>query len=583
MRHFVGPFLALVLLVIGGLAPASAQGNAWLQVEALRTLSEAEQRARFYGRSFDNVAGFRLGSGWYAIALGPYEEPLARAELVALRNAGLIPADSYVADSSDYDRRFWPVGAGALSPTVPQPEPTEAQPQQAAAPPGPEYVPDESPAEARRSERLLDGEERRDVQRALQWFGFYSAGIDGAFGRGTRSAMAEWQAAQGYPVTGVLTTLQRQELISDWRAPFDALGLAPVRNTEAGIEVIMPTARVANARTEAPFVHYDATDASGMRVLLISQAGDEATLFGLYDVMQTLEIVPTEGPRERSARAFTIRGTSPDLESHTEARLEDGAIKGFTLVWRDGEPRVMERVIDEMRDSFTRLAAVLPDAAQAGDTRQPRVDLLAGLQLRRPERTRTGFFVDGQGAVLTTDEAVASCGRVTLGEETAAQVAARDAALGLALLRPETELAPRQVAAFRSATPRLRAEVAVAGFSYGDALRLPLLTYGTVADTRGLAGEETLARLDLAALPGDSGGPVLDSGGAVVGALAAAAAAGARQLPEGVAFAVDGAAILRFLTEAGLSPRAADGMAPRAPEQLADLAADMAVQVNCWE
>jgi len=320
-----------------------------------------------------------------------------------------------------------------------------------------------------------------------------------------------------------------------------------------------------------------------MRVLLISQAGDEATLFGLYDVMQTLEIVPTEGRRERSARAFTIRGTSPGLDSYTEARLEGGAIKGFTLVWREGEPRVMERVIDEMRDSFTRLAAVLPDAARAGDTRPPGVDLLAGLELRRPERTRTGFFVDGEGAVLTVEAAVSGCSRVTLGEGTEAQVAARDSGLGLALLRPDAPLAPRAVAAFRSAPPRLRAEVAVAGFSYGDALALPLLTYGTLADTRGLNGEENRARLDLDALPGDAGGPVLDGSGSVVGALAAPGAEGARRLPEGVAFAVDVPAIVEFLSEAGLSPRVAEASAPRDPDALAALAADMAVPVNCWQ
>ena len=40
-------------------------------------------------------------------------------------------------------------------------------------------------------------------------------------------------------------------------------------------------------------------DGSGVRVLLISQSGDQGTLFGLYDIMQTLEIVPMEGPRDR--------------------------------------------------------------------------------------------------------------------------------------------------------------------------------------------------------------------------------------------------------------------------------------------
>jgi S1-C subfamily serine protease len=587
VRHPVGSLLAALLLALAIVSPARAQQAeaAWLQIEAVRTLSEAQARAQAYGRSFDNVAGFRLPSGWYAIALGPYAESLARADLVALRRAGLIPSDSYVADASEYGQRFWPVGAGARA--APGTAPSETRPSQEAAAPAepapPDYVPDETPAEARRNELLMSGAERREVQEALQWFGHYAAAIDGAFGRGTRRAMSEWQAAQGYPVTGVLTTRQRRQLVEAYAAPFEALGLAPVSNAEAGIEMVMPKNAVSYARTEAPFVHYDAVDGSGLRVLLISQSGDEATLFGLYDIMQSLEIVPPDGPRERGARAFTLRGVSPDLSSHTEARLEDGAIKGFTLVWREGDPRVMERVVGEMRDSFRRLPGVLPDAARAGETAEQRIDLLAGLQLRRPERTRTGFYVGRDGAVLTTSAAVDGCARVTIGPETAARVEARDAMTGLALLRPETVLAPRQVAAFGAGTPRLRSEVAVAGYSYGDALSLPLVTYGTLVDTRGLDGEDSVVRLSLDARPGDAGGPVMDAAGRVVGALQAQEDDGARRLPEDVAFAVDVPTIVEFLSGAGLLPSAAEAAEPRSPEDLVDLAADMAVQVNCWD
>lgn len=595
MRLVTALVLCLALAAVLGLGRTEAQAQSgaegrWLQVEALPTLSEAQARARDYAAQFDNVAGFRLNSGWYALALGPFDADLARAELVALRRAGLIPPDSFVALPNAYSGQFWPVGTDALA-AAPRsapvddmvtdaPQPLAAAPQE---PEPPEYVPDETAAEARRSERQLLPEERRDLQRALQWFGFYNAGIDGAFGRGTRSAMAEWQAAQGYDVTGVLTSGQRAELLAAWQAPFDALGLRVVRNREAGVELLMPMDRVAYARTEAPFVQYDSAGDSGMRVLLISQAGDEATLFGLYDIMQTLEIVPEDGPRARQRRSFTLRGTSPDLSSYTYAQLSNGAVKGFTLVWRDGEPRVMEEVIERMRDSFAVTPAVLPDTARDGDASAPRIDLLSGLEIRRPARVRTGFFVDGLGAVLTASEAVAGCARVTLGEDIAAAVAAADPDRGLALLRPEERLSPLSVAAFRSGQPRLRAEVAVAGYAYGDVLSMPLLTYGTLADARGLDGEEDVSRLDLTAQPGDAGGPVFDSSGAVLGILREGRQDGPRRLPEGVAFAVDVPAIAEFLGEAGLAPRAAEPRDPIPPEALADLAADLAVRVSCWE
>lgn len=573
---------ALVLVPAMAGAPVRAQEAVWVQIEAVPTLAQGEARAQAYAARLDNVHGFRLPTGWYAIALGPFDPGLARAELVALRRAGMIPGDSYIAQSTAYRQPFWPQGI-TVTPIAPA-VPGAVVPPQETARPLPEIArPDETPQEARRGERLLSGQERRDLQEALSWFGHYAAAIDGAFGPGTRRAMASWQAAQGYDPSGVLTTGQRAELIAAWRAPFDALGLAMRRDADAGIEMLMPTAQIARARVEAPFVHYDATEDSGMRLLLISQSGDEATLFGLYDIMQTLEIVPSAGPRERRAREFSLKGQSPDLTSYTHARLVDGAVKGFTLVWREGDPRVMNAVVAQMKDSFTALQAVLPDTAREGDVSEPRVDLLSGLEIRRPIRSRTGFFVDGSGAVLTTTGALAECGRLTLGADRDVEIVAQDEALGLALLRPRNRLAPIRVAAFQSGLPRIRSEVAVAGFSYGDVLTLPVLTYGTLADLRGLGGEETLARLDLAAQPGDAGGPVLDRSGAVLGMLRAAPTAGGQRLPDNVAFAVDVPAIAEFLSAAGLSPRAADGEAALPPEDLADLAADMAVRVSCWE
>ncbi|MEM9522882.1 MAG: peptidoglycan-binding protein [Pseudomonadota bacterium] len=50
--------------------------------------------------------------------------------------------------------------------------------------------------------------ERQDVQRDLTLLGFDTRGIDGIFGRGTRSALSAWQTDNGYPPTGFLTRQQ---------------------------------------------------------------------------------------------------------------------------------------------------------------------------------------------------------------------------------------------------------------------------------------------------------------------------------------------------------------------------------------
>ena len=104
-------------------------------------------------------------------------------------------------------------------------------------------------------------------------------------------------ATSGWLITGVLTTLQRATLKRQYNAVLEGTDLALVRDEQAGIAVVMPRALVAFDRYEPPFAHYERTADVEAKVLLISQPGDQDTLFGLYEIMQTLEIVPADGPR----------------------------------------------------------------------------------------------------------------------------------------------------------------------------------------------------------------------------------------------------------------------------------------------
>ena len=69
---------------------------------------------------------------------------------------------------------------------------------------------EEPEREARAVEEALglDRDARRRVQQDLSLLGYDTRGIDGIFGRGTRSAIADWQDAGGLPVTGYLTRAQ---------------------------------------------------------------------------------------------------------------------------------------------------------------------------------------------------------------------------------------------------------------------------------------------------------------------------------------------------------------------------------------
>lgn len=589
MRQVFHALLAVLVLAAGS---ARAQ-DAWVQIEAQPTLAQAEERARAWANAFPDVAGYRLTSGWYALVLGPYQGFQAESQLVRLQAEQLIPRDSFLTDGGNFASRFWPVGAGALDP-APQPEPAAEpqvevaaaeQPAAAEAPAAPEANADtgpdpESPADARRSESALTVDERKDLQIALKWFGYYDSAIDGAFGRGTRASMAAWQTDQGYDDTGVLTTRQRTRLLDSYHAELAALGLGTVNEVQAGIEIEMPVGLVEFDAYAYPFVRYREKANSGVRVLLISQAGTEATLAGLYDVMQSLEIVPLEGERERGRDSFTLTGQNEIIHSHTYARLDEGMVKGFTIIYPPEAEARMQKAIAIMRDTLRSTGPALDPAMGAPDAVQSR-DLLSGLDIRRPERTRSGFYVSADGMVLTVAEAVAGCTRVLLDDAYEATVAAEDAGSGLALLKPADSLAPMAVAALAPGDPRIGAVAAVAGYSFGGALPAPAVTFGTVEDVAGLNGEAGLLRLQAETETGDIGGPVFDETGRVAGILLPLAD-GARQLPPGVRFAAKAGVFSGFLAENGLPPGGTESRPAMAPEDITRAGMDMTVLVSCW-
>lgn len=579
MRQFFVLVIFAIFTAISGVA--NAQQSAWVQIEAQPSLREGQDRARAYAGVFDNVSGFSVGRGWYAIALGPYTPAGAISTLETLKRENLIPRDSFISDGRSYRQQFWPIGANTLDqpPAQPQSPDVVTDTPVVVTPPPPA---DETPRQARRSEALLTQDERKLLQTALQWEGFYTAAIDGAFGKGTRRSMAAYQEAMGYEVTGVLTTLQRNELVDSYNAVLAGIGMAPVRDEQAGIEINMPTALVEFAKYEPPFVHYKSKGDSGVRVLLISQYGDQASLYGLYDIMQTLEIVPAEGPRERGKNSFDLTGMNDSIVSYTYATQKNGMIKGFTVIWPTGDEKRRKRVIDEMKASFAPFGNVALDDMMGQPDEDQRIDLLAGLEIRKPILSRSGFYVDAGGRVLTTSEAVQNCKRISLDDTYDATVSFIDEGLGIALLTPVENLSPDTFASFRTTIPRIKSEVAVAGYPYEGALGAATMTFGTLADIRGLRGEKELRRLALYAQDGDVGGPVLDMSGSVLGMLLPKVQANGQRLPDEVSFAISAQAMGEVLAENGVTISASQSGGAMAAEDLTILGTGMTVLVSCW-
>lgn len=578
-------------LIIGicGAGAATAQ-DTWVQIEAQPSLAEAQERAQAYAGAFPNVQGYKLGSGWYGIVLGPFTPDEAARQLDLLRRERMIPADSFIAENSALGRRFWPAGVTSVAPATgtpvtdaPASDPATAQPAipaPAATAPAPDT---ETRDEALAAEGALGKEDRLDLQRAMQFFGTYAGKIDGSFGKGTRAAIAAWQAANGLPETGVLTTAQRDRLITGWKAEIAALGLQTVTEDEAGIAIDLPMGLIAFDRYAPPFVTYGEKDGSGYQVLLISRQGDARALVALFDQMQALSLIPMEGPRELKPSSFVIEGQNGDRTAHVEARLEGGLIKGFALIAPTADTDRRARVLAAMQSSFAPKGNRALDENLGQPSTVSTSDLAKGLEVRHPAISRSGAYIDATGTVLTTVEVLDACTRITLDGRHPATVAYQDDALGLAVLKPDQPLAPRAVAELAPALPRLDSDIAMAGYSYEDRLDAPVISTGTFSEATGLNGETDIARLTLQSLPGDVGGAVLDGSGAMIGMLAPRKDEAGRELPKDVSFILQGATIAAALGEKGITLTPSTRTGALAAEDLAKRARDLTVLVSCWK
>ncbi len=188
----------------------------------------------------------------------------------------------------------------------------------------------------------------------------------------------------------------------------------------------------------------------------------------------------------------------------------------------------------------------------------------------------TGFFVDGQGAILTCNHVISgSDGRrlpyvraMLRGQETATVdlvVVAADPQRDLALLRPvRGAIRPTHTLALANA-PAAKGEAVMAMGHPLDGSRWTA-TFGHVSAIRPRGAENVVAQIqtDTPLNPGNSGGPLVDTAGVVVGVNRAVTVRRRGERVVGLNHAISADDVAAWLESIGLSPPAAPA-APAAP------------------
>ena len=586
----------LIIWAQGVLAQTLPSGLSWVQIAAHPEKSQALERISNYTKNFGNIVGYEIGGGWYGIALGPYTRTFAEDALNEYIGSGLIPENSFVTNGTSYQAKYYPliniepmqaeppkttvlVDLVTIVPQSIQAENTKEATIISVAAEVEAERPKEQFARAQSSERNMSRKQKQILQKALAWSGHYTGQIDGLYGPGTRGAMTLWQTENGFVATGVLTALQRESALNIYNAFLADMGFGTAFDLRSGISLEVPKNILGSAQYDAPFIRFESKGLIDARLILISQTGGQARLIALFDVLQTLELFPTNGSKELGKSSFKFEGETDLHYISGFARLNAGEIKGAILVWPLERGADYQRVKDEIFGSFTRIWGVLVDPENLNTNISP-TDYLAGLKLKQPSLSRSGVFVDQQATVITARDELDTCTNRKLGDGSDVIIAAKTD--DLIALRPTTQRAPSTVARLRNSLIQVPHPIVIGGYSYGGALGAPTISFGSVQNLVDLEGRNGVMRLQIDTVLGDIGGPVFDKTGALIAILLPSRAPANKQLPSGVHFAAS-KQIRKLMQVVGVKPKPATNLKKIDTVTLSNLVLETVALVQCWD
>jgi S1-C subfamily serine protease len=173
---------------------------------------------------------------------------------------------------------------------------------------------------------------------------------------------------------------------------------------------------------------------------------------------------------------------------------------------------------------------------------------------RPPDAFGSGFYVTSNGYLLTNQHVVDGAREVFIysgSKRLPATVVKTDAANDLALLKVSGSFDALPVSSSRGV--KLGQTVSTVGFPNPNLQgKSPKLTKGEISSLSGASDDAKYFQISVPVQPGNSGGPLVDAYGNVVGVVTAKLSAGAAlattgDLPENVNYAVKGTFVMGFL------------------------------------
>jgi serine protease Do len=448
--------------------------------------------------------------------------------------------------------------------------------------------------------RLLTTEEKRFLQTGLAFANSYNALLDGAWGAGSQRALERYEVRNGrtefvtnadvvFLAFDTFTTLDNLGWERKYNAALDMSFLVP----QVGFVAGAPSDYVVNFELQGTSLGYSLVRADGWRTEPLHQYTVREAIGDVYQVRKPLLWI-TSARTASGATLYTrsdFRGGSWSTIMLSATDSDAGLLAAVTGSIQAGYAPQINLPPGLLSEGIKTVAMILgesepeetspPTAEAVTAPPAPAGDVIEG---ERSGGSGTGFLVSANGDFLTNSHVVSGCSSVSIDGVTATVVAV-DAAFDLALLRvsPAPEASPAQ---FAEKPARLNSDVTVIGYPLLGLLGGINVTRGSVTSLKGLSGDGVQMQISAPVQPGNSGGPVVNAAGHVVGVVvskldAQLVADAIGDIPQNINFAIRAEIAKLFLYQNGVEPVEAAEAAALAPEDLAEVAQGFTRLITC--
>lgn len=432
-------------------------------------------------------------------------------------------------------------------------------------------------------------EDRISIQLLLIFSGDYVAIVDATFGKRTYESLISFQSRHGFAADGVLNQREYEALRTEGGSVMNKVGFEFRDEPSSGVTLGIP---------EKLFVSVDPTR-RGARWTSKDRLIELETLqIPNYDTdyRQLYERLSAESRTRRVEYKvfrndyFVVSGTTKGKKFYLRLFKTRNDTRGFSLSWVDELSALMDRVAVAMSNSLT----YYDGSSQANLAPQPQQPSpsISSEPTTEPGQSRSssgsGYFVSNQGHIGTNAHVISDCGIINVVGHGRAFVVKVDEVNDLAIIQVNTQKS-HAVASFRPIPVRRGEQVYVLGFPFGALLGDNLtISEGIVSSLAGIGGDVRHFNLSAPVQPGNSGGPVLDASGAIIGTVVSKLDAIktlelAGSLPENVNFAVRGNMMAALMASVNVEPDyslANDGEGKNAAD-IASEAENFTVQITC--